>query len=194
MNSKGESKIGKLVVVSGPSGVGKSTICRELVKRLDAWLSVSATTRQKSQQETDGVDYYFVPEEEFLRRIDEGDFLEWANVFGNLYGTPRSKIEERLTAGRTVILEIDVQGGKQVQDIFPNAVMIFVMPPSPEALAKRITGRGRDDQKVVKRRLAQAQEEMNAAWRLYGHIVVNEDLEDAIDEVVGIINKSGDAK
>ena len=185
---------GKLIIVSGPSGAGKSTICKELVKKLGAWLSVSATTRPKSAQETDGVDYFFISKDEFVTRMEKGDFLEWAKVFDNLYGTPKSKIEERLAAGTNVILEIDVQGGLQVIKMYPEAVTILVMPPDENTLASRISGRGRDSQDVMAQRLAKAQEEVNAAKGFYKHTVVNDRLESAINEIINIVERSGDIK
>jgi guanylate kinase len=185
---------GKLIIVSGPSGAGKSTICKELVKRLGAWLSVSATTRPKSSQETDGADYYFISKDEFLSRIEKKDFLEWAKVFDNLYGTPKSKIEERLAAGTSVILEIDVQGGLQVIQMYPEAVTILVMPPDEKTLAGRISGRGRDSEDVMAQRLAKAQEEVNAAKGFYKYTVINDQLDPAINEIINIVERSGEIK
>ena len=193
MNSMAAAR-GKLIIVSGPSGAGKSTICKELVKKLGAWLSVSATTRPKSAQETDGVDYFFISKDEFVTRMEKGDFLEWAKVFDNLYGTPKSKIEERLAAGTNVILEIDVQGGLQVIKMYPEAVTILVMPPDENTLASRISGRGRDSQDVMAQRLAKAQEEVNAAKGFYKHTVVNDRLESAINEIINIVERSGEIK
>src|SRR4030042_948883 len=127
---------GKLAIISGPSGVGKSTICREVVRRLEnAFLSVSVTTRPKGPGEEDGREYWFVSREEFDKRIDRGALLEHAEVFGNLYGTPRDKTDEALGAGKTVVLEIDVQGGRQVKEIYSRAIMIFILPPSAKSLA-----------------------------------------------------------
>lgn len=187
MTQRGDRQ-GGIVIISGPSGVGKSTICRGIVERLDnACLSVSVTTRAKSRREINGKDYWFISEKEFRRRIDKGLFLEHAEVFGNLYGTPKDKVEEALQAGRTIILEIDVQGGKQVKSLFPDAEMIFILPPSARVLAERLSDRGRDDAHVSEKRLEGADAEIAAAWQYYAHMVINDDLDQAIDECVKII-------
>jgi guanylate kinase len=192
---------GIVVVVSGPSGVGKSTICRELVKRLgDACLSVSVTTREKSDKEVNGKDYWFVSQEEFQRRIEKGLLLEHAEVFGNFYGTPKDKVDEVLAAGKTVILEIDVQGGRQIKAVYPDAVMIFIVAPTQKDLAGRLHGRGRDDDETAKRRLDYAGTEIAASWQDYQYMVINDNLQDAVDEIVRIIDtarttkKTADAK
>jgi guanylate kinase len=182
---------GKLVIVSGPSGVGKTTICRQVAERLDnAYLSVSMTTRAKAPGEEDGREYWFVTHEEFHKRIEEGLFLEYAEVFGNLYGTPKDKTDDALRAGRIVLLAIDVQGGRQVKAIYPQAVMIFILPPSTKVLAERLGRRGRDSAAVAAKRLGGAGTEIAAAWRYYSHMVINDDLEQAIQEVIQIIEQS----
>ena len=187
MNAQ-ESKNGKVVVVSGPSGVGKSTICKEVVKRMDdAHFSVSVTTRPKGEGEVDGRDYWFVSKEQFEQRIKEGGFLEYAEVFGHLYGTPKDKVDEALLAGKTVILEVDVQGGRRTKAIYPDAVMIFVLPPSQKELAERMNLRGREDNEVAEERLDGASGEIAAAWQYYDNMVINDDLEQAVNEVVQII-------
>lgn len=179
---------GRLVIISGPSGVGKSTICKEIVKRLDdVYLSVSVTTRPKSAVEVDGRDYWFVSEEEFQQRIDKELLLEHARVFGHFYGTPKEKVVEALQAGRVVILEIDVQGARQVKAAFPEAVMMFILPPSAKELAKRMDRRGRDAEDVAEERLNGASAEIAAAWQYYEHMVINEDLQQAVNECVQII-------
>lgn len=183
-----DDRQGRIVIISGPSGVGKSTICRGIVERVDnACLSVSATTRAKSRGEVNGKDYWFISEKEFRRRIDEGLLLEYAEVFGHLYGTPQDKVEEALRTGWTVILEIDVQGGKQVKSLFPEAEMIFILPPTAKVLAERLSGRGRDDAEIAEKRLEGADAEIAAAWQYYEHMVINDDLQQAIDECVKII-------
>jgi len=185
---------GKLIVISGPSGVGKSTITRAVIGRLrDAYLSVSMTTRPQAPGEQDGRDYWFVSRDEFRRRIEAGQFLEHAEVFGNLYGTPRDKTEAALASGRTVVLEIDVQGGRQVKAICPQAVMIFILPPSGQTLFERISRRGRESGEVVARRLRAAEGEIAAAAECYDNRVVNDDLERAIDDVIRIVENAPDA-
>jgi guanylate kinase len=190
--SEPKSEEGKVVVVSGPSGVGKSTICKEVARRMDnVYLSVSVTTRCKGETEVDGEDYRFISKEEFQRRIDKGLLLEYAEVFGNFYGTPKEKVEEALEAGKTVILEIDVQGGKQVKLVYPEAIMIFILPPSQRELAERMGSRGREDTEEAQERLGGASSEIAAAWQYYQHMVINDDLEQAVNEVVHIIKDLG---
>jgi len=186
-----EKSKGKVVIMSGPSGVGKSTICKEVVKRLaNVYLSVSVTTRPKSQAEVDGEDYWFISEQEFHERIDKNLLLEHAEVFGHLYGTPRDKVEEAIQAGKNVILEIDVQGAKQALCIFPDAVMIFVLPPTEKDLVKRMDNRGREAADAAEKRLSGASGEIAAAWQYYKHMIINEDLQQAVDECVKIIEDS----
>ena len=186
-----ESRIGKVVIVSGPSGVGKSTICKEIVKRLDdVCLSVSVTTRPRSEGEVDGREYWFISEKEFQERIDKGLLLEHAEVFGHLYGTPKDKVEEALQLGKTIILEIDVQGATQAKVIFPDAVMIFILPPSEKDLAERMNHRGREAAEVAEERLSEASAEIAAAWQYYKQMVINEDLQQAVDECVQIIESA----
>ena len=183
-----KNKKGKVVIVSGPSGVGKSTICKEIVKRLDnAYLSISMTTRPKSPTEVDGQDYWFVSEEEFQERIDKGLLLEHAEVFGHFYGTPKDKVTEALGEGHIAILEIDVQGAIQAKAVFSDAIMIFILPPSAKTLAERLSHRGRDTADAAEIRLNGASDEIAAAWQHYKHMVINEDLRQAVNECVQII-------
>jgi len=186
-----KSKKGKVVIVSGPSGVGKSTICKEIGKRLSyIYLSVSVTTRPKSEAEVDGQDYWFISEREFQERINKGLFLEHAKVFGHLYGTPKDKVYEALQDGKAVILEIDVQGARQAKAFFPDAIMIFILPPSSKVLAERMDNRGREAAEVAEKRLDEAGSEIAAAWQYYEHMVINEDLQQAVNECVQIIDRA----
>jgi guanylate kinase len=193
--SKRQASNGMIVVISGPSGVGKGTICKELVKRLDyACLSVSVTTRARTPKEVDGKDYWFVSRDEFQRRIAKGLLLEHAEVFGNFYGTPKDKVDEAITAGKVVILEIDVQGGKQIKKLYPDTVMVFILAPTPKELAGRLHGRGRDDEETAKRRLDQASAEIAVAWQDYKHMVINDKLDAAVNEIIGIIETARKTK
>lgn len=184
---------GKLVILSGPSGVGKGTICAEVVKRCGAVVSVSATTRPPGKGEIDGVNYWFLSKEEFEAKIAENGLVEYAEVFGNYYGTPKSKLDELLEEGKIVILEIDVQGALQVLSIYREAVTIFILPPDPKVLKARLRKRGRDNGENDQKRLDQASQETAKAWQHYDNMVINDDLEKAINEVVDII-ESGDTK
>lgn len=174
---------GRLFVISGPSGVGKGTICRKLIEnRQDIEISISATTRAPRKNEIDGQHYYFITREEFIREIDNGGFIEYAEVFGNFYGTPRKNVYEKLKKGINVILEIDVQGALQVKKVFDEAVLIFIMPPSKIELRGRLSLRATDTQDVIERRLSEACREIELA-PLYDYVFVNDDLEKALKEI-----------
>jgi guanylate kinase len=184
------SEQGILIVVSGPSGVGKGTLCRRLMEFYGqrAFLSVSCTTRRIGNAEADGENYWFIDKQEFETRIAENGFIEYADVFGNYYGTPRKPVEDALAAGRIVILEIDVQGGLQVKKQYPQAAMIFVLPPRAEDLLVRIEGRQRgEDEQSKKRRLETAMQEVNTARGTYEYFVVNDVLERAVEEMKTIV-------
>mgnify|MGYP001157804030 CR=1 FL=1 len=186
---------GKVVVISGPSGVGKSTICREVIRRLsNAYLSVSVTTRPRAESEVDGRDYWFLSPKQFQERIDKGLLLEYAEVFGNLYGTLKDKVDEAIKANKIAILEIDVQGGRAVKKIYPDAVMIFIMPPAKKELANRLSGRGRDKVETAERRLNIADSEIAIGRKYYQYMVVNDDLQKAINDVVNIIQQNTGGK
>ncbi|MCZ6793297.1 MAG: guanylate kinase [Planctomycetota bacterium] len=186
------SERGRLVVISGPSGAGKTSICRELLRRSASELErvVTATTRAPRGRERDGVDYLFLDRDEFDERIRDRRFLEHADVYGHLYGTPREQVEEGIARGSTLLLNIDVQGARQLRDAGIDGLMtIFIEPPSFEALEERLRGRGTDPQEVVRRRLEQAREEMGEKSK-YDHVVVNDELERAAAEVVQLIDCS----
>ena len=181
------SKRGLLLVISGPSGVGKSALGKLLLERnTGICYSVSATTRPPRLQEVEGESYFFFSTEEFVRLRDKGGFLEWAEVYGNYYGTPKEAVEKLLSAGRDVVLEIDTQGAAQVKQICPEGILIFIMPPSAEELKHRITKRGSETEESLNRRLAAAASEMELAAE-YDHIVVNHTLAAAVKEVEAII-------
>ncbi len=182
---------GQFVIISGPSGVGKSTICRRLVEEYDnVYLSVSVTTRPKADNEVDGRDYYFTSPGEFKKWVEQGRFLEYAEVFGNMYGTLKDKVDQAVAEGKTMILEIDVQGALQVKEKYPDAKMVFILPPTQKDLAERMNGRGRDDEETTKTRLEEADDEIAAAWRYYNNMVINDDLAVAVSEVAQIAGLS----
>jgi guanylate kinase len=180
-------------VLAGPSGVGKGTIVRKLLElepRL--WFSVSATTRSRREGETDGKDYLFLDRREFERIRDEGGFLEWFDVYGDLKGTPRGPVDEHLAAGDDVLLEVDVQGALAVREKYPDAVLVFVRAPSREEQRRRLLERGQDDPEAIERRLARAEEEERGADR-FDAVVVNDDADRAAREVAAILEAQREA-
>jgi len=186
----GPAKCGLLIFISGPSGVGKSTVCRRLTSVLPAEFAVSATTRAGKPQDAYGKKYLFVEEPEFRRRLEAGEFLEYAYVFGNWYGTLKTPVQEALAEGRTILLEIDVQGAIQVHKLFPDAFGVFILPPGMDDLEKRLRDRARDDEATMQRRLAEAQQEIRTGQvcGAYDLMVVNED--DGVEMTVETIRKA----
>jgi guanylate kinase len=179
---------GLLVVVSGPSGVGKGTVRKALFEMPNHNLtySVSMTTRKMRLGEVDGKDYYFVSKEEFLKRVEEGKFLEHAEFVGNYYGTPLDKVNERLEAGNEVVLEIEVEGALQVKKKVPDCVMIFIVPPGKQALYDRLRKRGTEPEEVIEQRINKANREFKLA-KYYDYIVVNDEVNNAADRIMAII-------
>ncbi|MGZ8650086.1 MAG: guanylate kinase, partial [Solirubrobacteraceae bacterium] len=177
----------RVFVITGPSGVGKGTLIRTLRERLpELELSVSATTRAPRPGERDGVDYHFLSDADFQQRVEAGDFVEHAVYSGRRYGTLRSELERRTAAGHPVVLEIETQGARQVRTTLPEAVQVFIAPPSLDALRTRLIGRGTDDDEEVAARLRVATQEL-AAQGEFGHVVVNDRLEDAVAQLVAIV-------
>ena len=182
---------GKLIVVSGPSGVGKSTLMREALRRTGAEFSVSATTRKPRPGEVNGRDYYFIDRPAFEAMIAGEQLLEWAEVFGQLYGTPREPVRQAMAQGKTVVLDIDVQGGLQVHQKAPKARFVLILPPGMDELARRLRGRATEDEAALTRRLAKAQQEISLAQAsgIYKHAVINDNLERAIEQIVAVIQE-----
>ena len=177
---------GRLIVISGPSGTGKGTICEELFKDDNVVFSVSMTTRAPREGEVEGREYFFVTKEQFIESIENEGFLEHAQTFGNYYGTPREAVLEQMELGYDVILDIDTKGAKQVREAYPQSVLIFILPPSMEELKKRIIGRGTETEDSIKIRLGLAAHEMSLA-KHYDYCVVNDDLDEAVKAVKAII-------
>ena len=186
-----ETAHGLLLVISGPSGVGKTTIVHRIRKQLGGQFSVSATTRPRSAEEKEGEDYLFVTPEAFEDMVDADAFLEYAEVFGrHAYGTPREPVEAALHAGELILLDIDVQGAQQVRERMPSAFMLFILPPNDVELRRRLEGRGRDDEEAITRRFAEARREIDLATSrdLYDAFIVNDALDRAVEEACQLIS------
>ena len=177
---------GLLVVVSGPSGAGKGTICQALLEKTPLAYSVSATTRKPRAGEVDGESYYFLSVEAFEEMIEKDELLEWAKVYDNYYGTPLKKVEEKLTAGEDILLEIDTQGAMKVREKFPEGVYIFILPPSLAELERRIRGRDTETEDVLQKRLVAAIDEIEAG-KCYKYVVTNDEVDGAVDSVCAIL-------
>jgi guanylate kinase len=183
MKSEHAVKPGKLLVLSGPGGVGKSTVAKKLREAGDFWVSVSATTRKPRSNEIDGRDYFFVTDEEFTRMINSNEFLEWAEFAGNRYGTPLEKVEHALLLGKNVLLEIEIAGAKQVKAHLPQSVLVFLEPPTWEELVSRLEGRGTDSPERRAERLELAQEELAAA-SFFDVVLVNDQVESVVGKLI----------
>ena len=180
------SKNGLLIVLSGPSGVGKGTICKKLIEYFNAWYSVSVTTREKRNGEIEGKDYFYVSREEFEEKIRDNDFLEYATYNNNYYGTLKSKINEKLDNNIDVFVEIEVNGAKNIKNIYKDSVLIYILPPSLEELKERLIERNTEDEETINKRMQITKKELKEI-DIYDYVIVNDDLEIAIDKVKNII-------
>ena len=187
MNSSADPKqcqtAGRLIVLTGPSGVGKGTLVRSLLQsHPELYLSVSVTTRSPRPGEINGKNYYFVNREQFEQMIAQEQLLEWAQFAGNCYGTPRQQVEEKIQQGKSVLLEIELEGARQIRTSFPEAMRIFILPPSMQELEQRLRGRGQDSEEAIARRLRRAEEEINAAGE-FDFKIVNDNFETALKDI-----------
>lgn len=180
---------GTLIVLVGPSGVGKSTISRALAEQLHVWYTVSATTRPRQPQDAEGKKYDHVDKHEFFRRLDNDEFLEYAQVYGDYYATPRHPALDHLEKGQDVLLEIDFQGAMQVRYNYPEALLVFILPPDEPTLLKRLTDRGRDSAEDINKRFRAAKREIHMAKgsRAFDYMVINDSLDQAVEEIIRII-------
>ena len=187
MTGDNASRRGRLFVIAAPSGAGKTSLVRALMERVpELRFSISYTTRRQRPNEVHGRDYFFVPREEFERMAEAGQFLEHATVFGNSYGTARAQVEQSLTSGQDLILEIDWQGARQIRAALPECCSIFILPPSRAELERRLRGRGTDTEEVIVRRLGEAADDMGH-WQEFDYVVVNDVFECALDQLSAIV-------
>lgn len=183
---------GNLFVISGPSGAGKGTLVARLLREIpDAWLSVSATTRQPREGEQHSVNYFFLDRDAFMQLVQRDELLEWAEYSGNCYGTPRASVDEHIAEGKQVILEIDVQGAFQIRDKKPEAHLVFIEPPSIEELERRLVGRGTEDEQTIRRRMEAAKLELSRKNE-YDYTLVNDDLDDAAAKLIAYVNEQAE--
>ncbi len=178
---------GNIFIISAPSGAGKTTLCRMILEQLDdIEFSISYTTRPPRPGEVDGRDYYFVSKDEFMQMVQEGEFIEWAEVHGNLYGTSKKRLLERVSKGIDVLLDIDTQGAAQIKEKGLEAVYIFILPPSLSVLRERLEGRASDSEDVINRRLKKAVEEI-AAYKMYNYVIINDKLDEAFELLKAVV-------
>ena len=177
---------GLLIVISGPSGAGKGTVCKSLVEKNNVWLSVSVTTRAAREGEVHGINYFFISKKQFITKIDCSDFLEYAEVYGNYYGTPKSSVIEMIDSGKDVILEIDIQGALRVKETYKEGVFIFILPPSMKELENRIVGRDSETKESLMTRLKSAYDEINYISR-YNYAVINKTVDKTVNKIESII-------
>ncbi len=183
-----EFQPGLLLALSAPSGTGKTTLARRLVSEVEGGeFSVSITTRERRGAERDGVDYHFVDERTFLKKIERGDLLEWAEVHGHFYGTPRGPAERALASGGVIVFDIDVQGGRSIQRLYPEAVLVFVLPPSLRELERRLRSRGTDGSDTIRRRMLTARAEIEQGLAAYDYVVVNDEVDLALEQLRAIL-------
>lgn len=182
-----ESKTGRLFIVSAPSGAGKTTLCSALMNHfVDMLYSISYTTREPRKGEKDGVDYHFISREYFEKQITAGRWAEWANVHGNYYGTSAVFLDEAVASGKDILLDIDVEGTKQIIERYPDSITIFIMPPSLDVLRLRMDSRGADSKEVIEKRMTNAEKEISQRG-IYRHVIVNDNLPKALEELISII-------
>lgn len=181
-----KNRKGLLIIISGPSGVGKGTICKDIIEHFNAWYSVSVTTREKRDGEIEGKDYFYVTKEDFEQKIRDDDFLEYATYNNNYYGTLKSKINEQLENNVDVLVEIEVKGAKNIKKIYPDSVLIYILPPSLKELEERLRGRKTEDEETIKNRMNITKEEIKQI-DIYDYAIINDDLEKAKEKVKNII-------